>query len=233
MRTVLVTLVVLVITLSPAILKREIAKSESKTKDIEAAMVSIIREFGNEKEIIDAIKPNFEELKRNYDDKKITYCLDKYINAELDFTTPGNRGIGRISEYVPRFGAYFRKALSNMPEADLAKLYSIIQDIMLRGYLVHVLFIEESVREPVISSEKELYEKWIPGIYSQNLPETDENLVRALVICTYSAFETLREFMNIHRMKDQDFFSEDKTDEILFYYAIAGFGLRVVETRGY
>lgn len=214
-------------------LRSEIDMPECKIEHLEAAMASIIMEISDQQEFLSRIKSKFEQFKKRYDGKRISYCLEKYINAELDFTTPGNRGIGRIGEYVPRFGAYFRKGLSNMSEVDLSKLYEIIQDLILRGYLVHVLFIEESVRDSAISSGKELYEKWIPGIYSSDSSGTNQNLITLLTICSNSAFKTLKDFMNSHKMKGGEFLVKDRTDEIVYYYPIAGFGLRVVETRGY
>ena len=207
--------------------------SECKIEHLETAMASIVMKFSDEEELLSTIKHKFDQFKKRYDGKRIGYCLEKYINAELDFTTLGNRGIGRMTEFIPRFGAYFRKALSNMSEVDLSKLYNIIQDVILRSYLVHVLFIEESVRDSAISPGKELYEKWIPGIYSKDPSKMAENLRNIFAVCTDSGFKALKNFMNSHKMKGGGFLSKDKTNEIVLYYSLAGFGLRVVETGGY
>jgi len=215
-------------------LRQKMDMTECKIEHLEVAMASIIMEISkDQQEFLSRTKSKFEQFKKRYDGKRISYCLEKYINAELDFTTPGNRGIGQISEYVPRFGAFFRRGLSNMSEVDLSKLYEIIQDIILRGYLVHILFIEESVRDSAISSGEELYQKWIPGIYSSDSSEVDEKLMTMLSLCSNSAFETLKDFINSHKMKGVGFLAKDRTDEIVYYYPIAGFGLRVVETKGY
>jgi len=206
---------------------------ECKIEYLEAAMMSIVIKFDGQEELLNKIKHKFEQFKKGYDGKRVGYCLEKYINAELDFVTAGNRGIGRLTELIPRFGAYFRKALRNMSEVDLSKLYDIIQDLILRGYLVHVLFVEESVRGSVISSGEDLYEKWIPGIYAEDPSVMGEALRNVLAISTESGYKTLKKFMNSHKMIGGSFFSIDKTDQIVFYYPLAGFGLGVVETKGY
>src|SRR5262249_1973617 len=40
---------------------------------------------------------------------------------------PGGRGIGRLSEVIPRYGAYFRKYLQSMDQAELTKLRSLVR----------------------------------------------------------------------------------------------------------
>lgn len=239
MRIVLAVLVVVTIQLIPAITRSEIAVAESKMEYIDAAMESILGEIGYDKEgvdeFVDAIMQKFEQLKEYYDHKKINYCLDKYINAELDFVTPGNRGLGRLTEFIPRFGAYFREALLKASTEDLTELYDTIREVMLGAYLCRVLFVEEPVSQPAISSGEDLFEKWIPGVYSSSssYSEMDENLLEALMICTDSAFEKLKILTDALEVKSGESRSADWVDIITYHYAIAGFGLRAVETTGY
>lgn len=54
----------------------------------------IKEEFDNKTEIVEQLESNFEQFRNNYNCDVISYCLEKYINAELDFTTPGNRELG-------------------------------------------------------------------------------------------------------------------------------------------
>src|SRR5262249_33995315 len=54
-------------------------------------------------------------------------CVERFIEAELDFHSPGGRGIGRLSEVIPRYGAYFRKYLQSMDQAELTKLRSLVR----------------------------------------------------------------------------------------------------------
>ena len=204
-----------------------------KIEHFKEAFLLIKEEFNNKTEIVERLESNFEQFRNNYNCDVISYCLEKYINAELDYTTPGNRGIGRVSLIVARYGAYFRKQLLLMSKNDLIKLYNLIQDIILRGYLVHLLFYEEPVKISIFSKEEELFKKWIPGIYSQDLSKMSDHLQKIMTLCTNSAFKNLKDFMVLHKIKGGGFLSKDKTNEILCYYPFAGYGLRLVETRGY
>lgn len=209
-----------------------------KIEHLEEAFLLIKEELNNETEIdeteiVEQAESNFEQFGNNYNRDVLSYCLEKYINAELDFTTPGDRGIGRVSLIIPRYGAYFRKQLLLMSKNNLIKLYNLIQDIILRGYLVHLLFMEKPVKISVILKDEEIFEKWIPGIYSQDLSKMPEPLQKIMILCTNSVFKDLEDFMVLHKMKGGGFLSKDKTNEILCYYPFAGYGLRLVETRGY
>ncbi|NQU19352.1 hypothetical protein HQ550_04270, partial [bacterium] len=97
---------------------------EFKIESLETSMSAILNTFAEEKKIIDMIKPKFEELKKHFNTDKIGHCIERYINSELDFTTVGNRGIGRMTYAIPRLGGYFRSQLSKMSEATLSELYS-------------------------------------------------------------------------------------------------------------
>lgn len=200
---------------------------------LEEVFLSIREEFIGKIEIIEHLESYFKAFRNNYNCEVISYCLEKYINAELDFATPGDRGIGRVSLVIPRFGAYFRKQLSVTSKNDLTKLYNLIQDIIIRGYLIHLLSMEEPIKNSVILKGEEIFKKWIPGIYSQDLSKMPEHLQNIMTLCTNSAFTDLEDFMVLHKMKGRGFLAKDKTEEILGYYLFAGFGLRLVETRGY
>lgn len=52
-------------------------------------------------------------------------------------------------------------------------------------------------------------------------------------MCVEPPYGALMGFMRLHGVKGGGFLSKDKTDEIVLYYPRAGYGLRVVETRGY
>lgn len=41
-------------------------------------------------------------------------CINRFVDAELDFMTPGERGLGRASTYYPRLAAYERKKISRL-----------------------------------------------------------------------------------------------------------------------
>lgn len=206
--------------------------SKCSITHLESAMTSITEGLRDVEELLDKIKPRFEQFKPLFDPQRIGFCLDKYISAELDFNTAGVRGVGRMTDFVPRFGGYFRKSLSSMAQMDLSRLYGIIQDVILRGYLVHVLLIRKSVGDVAISRPEDLYEKWIPGIYAGDPSEMGANLASVLEMCTDSASKELQSFMNSHGMKGGGLLSKDKSQFIVSWYPFVGFALSVVESTG-
>ena len=151
----------------------------------------------------------------------------------MDFQTSGDRGLGRMTDYIPRLGGYFRGQLSSLSSEEKSELCGLIQDIILRGYLVRALFVEAKLEQAKISSGSESYENWIPGIYSDDPSSMGENLRNLFGAITNTAFVAIRMFFKKQGMKGGGFLSKDKTDIILLYYPLAGFGLRLVEVRGH
>ena len=199
---------------------------------LEKAMSSIRLAFADDKGFLEFIEPKYAELKGTFNISAISYCFENYINAELDFETPGVRGLGRMSTYIPRLGAYFKNQISRLSKEDLNELYEIIQDILLKGYLVHALGSGQKLEEGKIKDPQTLYKAWIPKIYSSGLDQLEEGFRNILSISVESAYRALLAFLQGHKMKGGGVFSKDKTDEIFIYYALAGFILRVVEVRG-
>ena len=186
-----------------------------------------IKEISTE-EMINDFNPKFMLLKSMCDFKNINYCIEKYITAELDFQTPGMRGIGRMSDDIPRFGGYFRKQLSKLPEEIIYNLAILIKQSMYTGYLTHALTMEDTIKTPVVILKEVLFKKWIPKIYISDIREVPNlaNFLYASVDETMLAIETL---MKKYDLKGGGFLSADKTDLILSYYPQAGFGLRFCE----
>ena len=196
------------------------------------AFEGICKTISKDSELYNSIKIKMDALKQIFNSNAVTYCLEQYINSELDYKTPGDRGLGRMTTYIPRLAAYLRKQIANLSSQELNELYYLIQDLILRGYLASVLFIEESPKHSKVSESKELYEAWISGIYAEDPSQMSENLQKAFALCTDSAFVEIKEFFSKHTMKVSRFFSRDKTDTIISYYPFAGFGLRFEETKG-
>ena len=193
----------------------------------------------SEESFLETIESMFKQLMLEFNSEAITYCLEKYIGAELDYTTPGGRGLGRMTTNIPRFGAYFRKPLSMLSHQELNELYFLIQDLCLIGYLAPVLFMEGPIRHAKLSSGDSLYKAWIPRIYVSDPFEMGPKLRTYIGACTASAFRVIYDFMRQHGMKGGilfnragSFLSMGKVNEILSYYILAGFGLRVVEVSG-
>lgn len=196
------------------------------------AFEKICNTVGKETELVNSSRTKIHSLKESFNSTAITYCLEKYINAELDYKTLGDRGLGRVSTYIPRLAAYFRKQISNLSYQEIDELYYLIQDLILRGYLVRVLFVEDTLRPSTVSDGKELYEAWVPGIYAESPSQMSVDMQKAFAVCIDSALTEIKAFFSKHNMKGGGIFSKDKTDEILMYYPFAGFGLRFEETRG-
>jgi len=193
----------------------------------------------SEESFLETMESMFKQLISEFNSDAITYCLEKYIGAELDYTTPGSHGLGRMTTNIPRFGAYFRKPLSTLSHQELNELYLLIQELCLRGYLAPVLFVEEPIRHAKLSSGDSLYKAWIPRIYVSNPLEMGPNLRAYIDACTVPVFKVIYDFMRQHGMKGGilfnrvgSFLSMGKVNEILSYYILAGFGLRVVEVSG-
>ena len=91
------------------------------------------------------LQSKFVNFKIDFDGKRIGYSLNSFIKAELDFQNLGDRGIGRISEQIPRFGGYYRKQLSQINPEKIKELYDLMNKIMLSSYLTGVLMLSESV----------------------------------------------------------------------------------------
>lgn len=200
-----------------------------KIDNLEISMSAMLDAFAQEKQIFDMIKPRYEELKNYFDVEKIGKCIDRYITSELDFITLGNRGIGRMTEAIPRLGGYFRNVLSKMDEAVLLELYNIIRDLILRGYLVHFLFMEKEIKSTVVTGSTKLFDDWVPQIYVNDPSEMKPNLQNVFFASIDTAVAKFKNFQKAYKMKSGGFFSLDKTGSILIYYAGAGFGLRTIE----
>lgn len=197
--------------------------------NLDRAFASDCSAIGGDDELFESMKLKYDQMLTNFNYQAINHCLESYIISELDSETSGERGLGRMTSFIPRLGAYFRNELSQLSESNKIDLYDLIQDLVLRGYLVHVLFMETDKREVEKSSGTELYESWIPEIYSGNPSEMGENLQKILSACSESAYESLYAFINEHRIDRDEIFQSDETDSIFTYYLLSGFGLRLLE----
>jgi hypothetical protein len=205
-------------------------------KDLIESMFPSIQESVPE-QLSDDLINTFKEFISKFNSDAIIYCIDKYIEAEFDFITPGNRGIGRMTENIPRFGAYFRNSLSKLSNQELNELHFFIQDLCIRGYLSSALFISWPSKNNKLSNKFLLFKEWIPKIYITNpydtCLETLWDIVR--IKSNYTIIE-IHYFLNKHGMEKRGFFNrnyEYKVNEILEYYIVAGYTLRSVEEGFY
>ena len=69
-------------------------------------MLSVLSEYY---ESTDEFKDRYSNNKQNIIPELVDYCIGKFVQTELDYQTDGDRGMGRMSNFVPRLGGYFRK----------------------------------------------------------------------------------------------------------------------------
>src|ERR1022692_1944815 len=56
----------------------------------------------------------------------VEQCICRFVEAEVDSTTSGERGIGRITLSPPRLGGYLRKQIARLSHQDLRELCALI-----------------------------------------------------------------------------------------------------------
>ena len=196
---------------------------------LDSTMDSIRTTLSSQTEVLDQIRSKYDELREKFDVGVAGYCIDRYCGAELDFATPGDRGLGRISEHIPRYGAYFRKSLARMDSTDLARVKELLVQHVLGGYLAHALLTEDPLEESKYECGEGLFETWLPGVYSSDPGEMGPSLRQFLSAFDAGTYGKHKAFRARHGMKGGGVFTADKSDLIIAYYPLAGFGLRTTE----
>lgn len=182
------------------------------------------------------IKPDhLERFKGRYKDSSqhilpdsISYCVDKFVQTELDFKTAGKRGLGRLTEGWPRLGAYFREQLSNFNPEKLEELDRLLTVFIVKCYLFPIITADSVKNAPRIKIVDDLYEDWVPRMYSFDLSGLGDGLGALFTATLESDFMNVKAFFKENNM-NAGFWEKDKTDEILYGYARVGFTLRFAE----
>lgn len=183
------------------------------------AILEICKQAGRDNED----KIMYDNFRKTLNLSAISFCVEKFVNAEIDFVTEGERGLGRMSDYTPRLGALYRINFKKLTNHELSKIYYLLQDIILRAYLIRPILVERPLATVRISSESELYEKWIPLIYSSE-PHLTNSVLNAIEACVGGACEAMEKYF-----KDTGMLSNNKLDDILHHYIIAGYYMRLIE----
>ena len=170
---------------------------------------------------------NFEKNKESISPESISFCLEKFLHAEFDYGAPGNRGIGRATDFCPRLAAYFRKAFSKLSVEEMRNLDTQITTLIIKSYLFGIFFSRDSVKKSKHSKEK-LFEIWIPQIYIFNLGGMQEGMADVLFALIQKDYEGIKKSFTEYGMKP-GFFGGDKTQEILNGYVAAGLVMRLAE----
>jgi len=176
-----------------------------------------------------AIKKNFEDSYKNTDPKNMSQCTEKFVQTELDHETSGDRGIGRLTDTMPRLGAYFRSSFSELDEVSQNELGILIAKLIAKGYIFIPMSNSKPKEKTLSFTDDELYKEWIPQIYTFKLNVMSENVWNLLLAITEKDFKDIKNFFDKHNMKGGGLFSKDKTDDILNSYLIAGVALYFIE----
>ncbi|HUY36473.1 MAG TPA: hypothetical protein VMV69_27295 [Pirellulales bacterium] len=134
---------------------------DAKVKECLVAQVSQVRAW-------------FESPDRTLTDAAC-YSINHFLDSELDFATPGNRGMGRMTENWSRFGGQCRQELKSLPQETVSRLRRAFTDQIVSGYLFAEYLLECSLNAAVPRAEfpsgaEGIFEQWIPTIYSQTGP---------------------------------------------------------------
>lgn len=106
------------------------------------------------------------------------YCIDRFASAELDFVTPGVRGMGRVSEIVPRFAAKYRDAFASMAFDTKIQFTKAIHDHVACGYLYVDFCYPDAPSDPAKFDNATLFDEWVSLIFSPPKaiePQTEED----------------------------------------------------------
>lgn len=181
----------------------------------------------NNPEEVEISRGIYEKSKNNINIDIINFCLEKYLHSEFDYETSGDRGLGRMSDYCPRLGAYFRKPISKMNPEKINELDNLITNFIIKSYLF-VIFTNLNPLESSDISNELFYEKWVPKIYVFDWGNLSEETTNLLFIIIQKDWEELKNFFKENDMK-AGLFGQDKTDEILRGYAASGLMLKAAQ----
>ncbi len=98
--------------------------------------------------------------------------MRRFVETELDYHTAGDRGIGRITSAMPRFGGRYRGDLSFLPTSKLNELRDSFIRIIICGYLFTDLMATKGGQNnaPPTKDQQEsperFFKRWIPSIYT-------------------------------------------------------------------
>lgn len=200
-------------------------------KDLEAPIKDI-------KQILFEYLDKMDDLNKLFYSPAARYCIEKFVDGEMDHSTPGTRGFGRMSAYIPRFGGFYSKILKNLSKAELEVIKEIISKIIKYGYMKSV-FLDASIDKkpsklkPI--KDETLFKKWIPEIYVSNLPEDQDinNLIDGgcWENIIYFCFRIERETNFPKKFLDPRNTYKDKLVLIISKYVEGGFLLRISEKR--
>ena len=157
-------------------------------------------------------------------------CVDRFIDAEMDFITIGERGPGRMSDYLPRFAAKHRALVAKLSTKDRMQLGWLMKRHVLCGYAFMEFLSEFDRQKEVPLDPKTLYEdQWVSTIYSVHydvFPDDPGFAQFANLWATSTAKGIVEHIKTLGGTWD-----EHRDVEIIHCYFVGGSKLRSLEAR--
>ncbi|NBG88924.1 hypothetical protein [Isachenkonia alkalipeptolytica] len=156
--------------------------------------------------------------------KIMEYCIDKFIKAEMELQSSSVRGVGRLTDQIPRFGGVYRKQILHFYKEEIAELEELFKELIYIGYFTHITLYEQFLKTPVCKDQYKLYQMWIMyilGINPQNYPQGIRTIEKASKK-TRDYIKKQMDKLEINLSKDE----EEVLDKILLFYGFTGFSLR-------
>ncbi len=167
---------------------------------------------------------------------------EKFIQAELDYLTPGDRGMGRSSNFWPRFAAKHRNAFQKLDEAALSAIRCEFMSMIFAGYLFVEYLMEYVAAKPIArhpesaKNSERLFTQWIPMIYSPLGPGAIDKAMKEGM--GEAAYDNSKSFWwgalfdpLVQCLGRLDIAVDDNDKLILFEYFNSGMVLRHLEYR--
>jgi hypothetical protein len=102
-------------------------------------------------------------------------CIERFVTSELDYLTDGSRGLGRMTDYWPRFGGRYRKAIKEASDSAIKQLHNAFTNQLLSGYffaeyLLETSWEKEVPRDLFPDGSEGVFKRWVPMIYFKEGP---------------------------------------------------------------
>ncbi len=170
------------------------------------------------------IDSKINSLKNNRNFPVSEYCINKFLKTETDQQSVSLRGVGRITDEIPRFGGYFRKNNHFPHENDMFELEKLFKGLIYIGYITHMIRCEEVLKPTECHDKYKLYQTWLMFFLRFN-----RSLYSSEIQTIHKASKSITE--NIKKKLKDDGYNitgdqEETLDNILLFYGIAGFALR-------
>jgi hypothetical protein len=88
-------------------------------------------------------------------------CISRLVQSELDTTTPGRRGLGRMSEQPARFGGLYRSRLKQHMHEDFARSFEDLCVAGIGAAFAYDALIADSPSELRQRPPEAMFERWV------------------------------------------------------------------------